>query len=276
MDEVSHKLLSILKYPRVEIIGVDEITNNAFVALSNERSSSEFCWTTKPFAVSEVFRRKSHIDSIALIDANMYLLQSFELMFREFEEVNRSTMVFRHAFSSEYDQTHVSGEFCSSLVFFQRKALDALLPDWEKSCLQWCRDTPENGLFADQKYLESWSYKFDNEVQIFSKDELLGAPWNIKNRTYENIKAYKFQGLRFLTKDKILLTESYHLDSSTIELVYEPYCRLLFEMVQLMESVGIPYSLGRASKDRRRTRAISIALATRRLTSNSPYVFESR
>ena len=275
MDDVSHKLLSELQYPNVKIIEVNEITTHSFVSVSNKRSLSEYCWTAKPFAVSEVFRRNPLVDSVALIDANMYLLQSFESLFREFKKTNRTTMIIRHAFSPEYDQTRISGEFCSSLVFFHRRALDSLLPDWEGSCVLWCSDTPENGLFSDQKYLESWSYKFENEVKVFSKDELLGAPWNIKDRTDKKLVAYKFQGLRFLTKERVLLTESYDLGGETIELIYRPYCQLLFEMVKLMESAGIPYSLGRASKDRRRTRAISIALAKGRLRPNSPYVIQS-
>jgi len=275
IDDETNDLLSRINYRNVEIVRARDIASRNLKDVSNQRSLSEYCWTVKPFAVSEVFRRNASLESLVYIDANMYLMRSFTEAWMEFQDTLVKAIIVRHAFAPEYDQTEISGEYCSSLIFFNREALHSILPDWEESCLNWCGDTPSMNRFGDQKYLESWSNKFQGEVRTYLGEKHFGAPWNVSKRNVDELIAFKFQSLRILDDEKILLSESYNLSQSAIRELYQPYCLSVLEKIQVIKSHGGSWSSRQSTEDRRRVRAFAIALAKGRLGSNSPYIFDS-
>ena len=54
------------------------------------------------------------------------------------------------------------------------------LNQWKSQCLEWCKDKPEDGKFADQKYLDSWPRDF-RKLLIHSHPGANLAPWNLKS-----------------------------------------------------------------------------------------------
>lgn len=71
------------------------------------------------------------------------------------------------------------GEFNVGLVAFRNnKEGLAALQYWADSCLEWCSDIPEDGKYADQKYLENFS-KVANGVVIDDRKGVNLAPWNL-------------------------------------------------------------------------------------------------
>ena len=276
MDEEVEFLLLKLGTPGLEIIPIAEFANAQLEFIAKARSISEYCWTSKPFAALEVFKRNPLLETLVLIDANMYLLSKINNLLVEFEASDKNSMIFRHDYTHEYNQTDRSGEFSASLIFFRRSALSSILPDWGENCLRWCGDTPEHNLFADQKYLEGWLDKFDGEIAVSTQDQLLGAPWNISNRNLSELCIYKFQSLRIVDRGKVLLTDCYRLDRIVISEIYTPYVSNLFDQIKRMELFGRHFSLGEAIKDRRRTRALTLALMAGRLRASSPYLIEAK
>lgn len=275
IDEETYYLLSRINYRNVKIIRARDISPRILKNISNQRSLSEYCWTVKPFAVSEVFRKNNSLKSLVYLDANMYLIKSFIEAWMEFQDTLVKAMIVRHAFAPEYDQTEISGEYCSSLIFFNRQSLNSILPDWEESCLKWCGDTPSMNRFADQKYLESWPNKFQGEVRTFRGEKRFGAPWNVSERNIDELIAFKFQSLRILDDEKILLSESYNLSESAIRELYQPYCLSVFEKIQVIKGLGGSWFSKQSTEDRRRVRAFAIALAKGRFGSDSPYIIDS-
>src|SRR3989304_6037026 len=81
---------------------------------------------------------------------------------------------------------------------------------WRDRCLEWCGDRPENGRFADQKYLDDWPGRFDGVVVLQHKGAGL-APWNHMNYMVRiqngeiavdgnPLIFYHFQGVRIINR----------------------------------------------------------------------------
>ena len=88
---------------------------------------------------------------------------------------------------------------------------------WRKECLEWCFDRPENGKFADQKYLEEWPELF--QAVIASNHSGGGlAPWNCGKHQFDftgitpladgqPVVYYHYQGCKILKYNMLLTSQ---------------------------------------------------------------------
>jgi hypothetical protein len=119
---------------------------------------------------------------------------------------------------------------------------------WRQSCLEWCRDVPEEGRYTDQKYLEQFSTRFER-VQIADHPGINPAPWNIDNYRFvvgpnkgllvddKPVIFFHFHGLRRVTSFLWYSAHIYGLPPSRDmkTTLYAPYLRdlnLLEDFVQ--------------------------------------------
>jgi hypothetical protein len=128
------------------------------------------------------------------------------------------------------------GEFNVGLVAFRNDAQGRLvLKKWAEACLEWCRDYPEDGKYADQKYLESFS-SWSNAVAV---DTRLGAdlaPWNASFK-----KIRKAEGVVTVNGEKLLYFHMQGLKrrSSSWHLGHLQYLSLAGR--NLVNQVYLPY-----------------------------------
>lgn len=132
------------------------------------------------------------------------------------------------------------GEFNVGVVAFRNNEEGRkVLQKWADACIEWCKDRPEGGKYADQKYLES----FCDWGQGVLVDERIGAnlgPWNASFKkikpagaTYsiggERPLFFHMQGLRKI-KDRWFLGHLNYLSLAGPKLkrnFYKPYLELL-------------------------------------------------
>jgi hypothetical protein len=114
------------------------------------------------------------------------------------------------------------------------------LKTWRKQCIDWCYDKFEDGKFADQKYLDTWTCSFNKVYSI----DILGtgvAPWNMnsypirlhKSQIYINnskLIFYHYHGLRIIGQNLIMHgLDKYSVKKSkkVIRYIYKPYIKKL-------------------------------------------------
>lgn len=272
-DEETATLLTRVVDPRVHLLTLDDTRFAEVHELRRSRTPSEFCWTLKPVACAAALSRSSASRSLLYADADTYFLRHPRELVREFDESQTSTMITRHDYSQEYDQTSVAGKFAANLLMLAAPAGDRILPDWQEDCLSLCSETPANDHFGDQRYLESWPSRFPDQIHVLQQDELLGSPWNVDRRDLDRLVAYNFHGLTLLSSERVLLTEGYKISDDVIRDIYLPYLRQIRESIDLMRDARVKPTFVRPRTDgKRMLTRIAMALRQGRLSADSPYL----
>jgi len=152
------------------------------------------------------------VDLITTLDADIYFYSSLEPIYKELGE--NSILITPHRFPDKLKYKEIYGLFNVSFQMFRRdeKGLECL-KQWQDSCIEWCYDRLEGNKFADQKYLDEWTTKF-NGVRILSNIGAGLAPWNLSN--YELI--YRDNKL-FVDQDELIFFHFHGLKNITSFLI---------------------------------------------------------
>jgi hypothetical protein len=140
-------------------------------------------WTERIFSVGPSFLLSqmptlSPEEWLVYADADLYFFRPLEEYLAAFDDANVILAPHRH-FAWNKKRLAKYGEFNVGLVAFRNnKEGLAALQYWADSCLEWCSDVPEDGKYADQKYLENFS-KVANGVVIDDRKGVNLAPWNL-------------------------------------------------------------------------------------------------
>ena len=227
MDNQTEEALGRLKPAGVEVIPVTRLETKDLLEVKANRSSKEYCWTITPFAPSAVFDRDSSVTRVTYVDADVWLRRNPGVLFREFEQSGKASMITEHAFAPEYDTSETAGRFCVQFMPFMASESQEILARWQFQCLEWCYDYVEDGKFGDQKYLDSWPDEFADQVHVLSRPSLIQGPWNATRFPFSEAIAYHFHGIRWLGQNR-LYRSGYVLPAPLLQYVYEPYASDLF------------------------------------------------
>lgn len=183
------------------------------------RSIPEYYFTLSPFWPNWLLSNHPEISSITYLDADLEFLSSPQCLF---DEVGDSSIgIIEHRFHPTFDISRYSGRFNVGWVYFRRDRFSSrCLAQWQAQCLEWCKDHPEEGKFADQKYLDSWPDDF-RVTHIFSHPGANLAPWNL------NTHEIKRRGKLLLSDDLPVVFYHFHmikaLDASHLSTSLEIY-----------------------------------------------------
>ena len=141
------------------------------------RSKAEQIFTAGPSYLLEQANSVAEQGWLVYCDADLFFFQGLEDYLSSFDEANVVLAAHRHFFWNSRRLAKY-GRYNVGLVAFRNNE-DGLraLRFWADSCLEWCYDRPEDGKYADQKYLERFS-SVSSGVYV---DNSLGAnlaPWN--------------------------------------------------------------------------------------------------
>lgn len=181
MTEECYRILDSFALRGVIPLRLDELeAHDADLCnVKNHRSLIEYYFTCGPALIAWLLERDPSIEVLTYLDADLYFFQSPKPIFDAFE--NFSTLIVPHNFSRGNEQQRVFGLYNVGWVCFRADAEGlACLRWWRRSCIEWCRDIPEDGRYADQKYLEQFPKRFAR-VQITRHPGVNLAPWNIDN-----------------------------------------------------------------------------------------------
>ena len=238
-DEETHTFFSDNCFRNVTPVSLSEFESRhpELVAVKPTRSRGEYFFTCTSSWTLDVFRRHPESSIVIYLDADMKFFASPSPFL---ETVNdKDIIICDHNFERDYERQAEHGRFNVGFVGFRNNSngLDCL-SRWAADCIEWCYDRPEDGKYADQKYLDAWPERYGDRLCIAPKGVDLG-PWGIgKNELTvkdgslyicgEPVVLYHYQGLRLFGKHHYYLGYYYHHSVSKIlELLYEPYIREL-------------------------------------------------
>ncbi len=208
--------------------------------LKNNRSLTEYYFTLSPFLPLYIFDAFNEVEQITTLDADICFFSDPAPIFKTYPQA--SVLITPHQFPGKLKALEKYGLYNVSFQSFKRdKNAIACLQDWKQKCTDWCFDyfDEKNNRFADQKYLDEWTEKFNNVCTIDLPQAGL-APWNFENyklslkskKLYVNdapLIFFHFHGLRLL--NNYFALANLHLYKATatglIKEIYHLYIKKL-------------------------------------------------
>ncbi len=239
-DDLSHNILKKLELQNVTIISLAEFEDKDLLRVKKERTKAEYCWTSSSSTILYCINNFK-LDNCTYIDADLYFYSSPKPIFDEIND--KSVLITSHRYTPKYDRSKRFGKYCVQFVYFKNDEFGLkALNWWRNACIEWCYNRVEDEKFGDQKYLDDWTTRFENTLEL----KHLGggvAPWNVQQYKFKKTENaiigteiisnnnfdlifYHFHYLRFLKNERIDFG-SYKLTGNQIDLIYRPYLKAL-------------------------------------------------
>jgi len=180
-DELTFEVLSHLDLPDLRPIQLQQFEGDdqALLATREYRNQAEYYFTSTPSWLLYLLEHFPELDSLTYLDADLFFYSSPQPIFEEMGD--QSVLIVGHRFPKELRDWEKYGIYNVGYLTFRNDSYGKqCLYWWRESCLEWCYDRVEHGLFADQKYLDDWPLRFQRVVVLQHKGAGL-APWNVEN-----------------------------------------------------------------------------------------------
>ena len=255
LDEITYRYLNGLKNRSIYPLSLKELESHypELTEAKKERTLSEYYFTLSPFLPRWILSQNPNIGSVTYIDSDIQFFASPITLLDEIQD--NSIGITEHRFHKSFDQTLPCGRFNVGWVYFKRDEIALkCLTQWSNQCVECCTDKPNNGKFADQKYLDSWPDDFEN-VHIFSHPGANLAPWNVRNHRITLSKSsilsdshaiifYHFHMIRLMRGDYFYSgLDIYHvpieLRTKLIHSLYIPYLMKVKKTAIMLKSAGV-------------------------------------
>ena len=201
-----------LKHMTVEL--VDDFETPELLEVKPRRTKAEYCWTAGPSVIWH-FLQKYNLPNITYLDSDLFFVGDPQVLFDEIGEC--SIAITEQGISKKSESLY--GKYCVQYMYFKNdeEGCEAL-KWWRDSCIKWCYQRFEDGLYADQKYLDQFPVRYKN-LCIISNLGAGIAPWNMHRYTYQdntvvfNDRAYgcvfiHMHGLKMEVADGVLSIRS--------------------------------------------------------------------
>lgn len=240
-DRFCYNRLKELKLQNVTLISEDEFLylDKELLLIRDNRSRIEYYFTCTPSLPLFIINRNPVIDQITYLDADIFFLSNPKPIFDEIS--NNSIALTEHRFPKRLTALLRHGRYNVGWLSFRsdKNGLDCLYW-WRERCIEWCYDRVEDGRFADQKYLDDWTERFQ-EVHVIRHLGANVAPWNINNNSVyivnnsiyidgQELIFYHVQGLRKISSqlyDPNLALYKNKISYEYIKYIYAPYIRMI-------------------------------------------------
>ncbi len=241
-DDTTYNYFQSFPEKNLTAISLTQFEDEKLLAIKSTRSAGEYCWTCTASTILYAIQT-FNLTHCVYVDADMCFYDNPQVLFDEWG--NKSILLTEHRYTSAYDQSTISGNYCVQFVGFKND-VDGLeaLNYWRNACIDWCYARAEDGKFGDQKYLDDWLTRFKN---VHVLQHLGGglAPWNMqqyhfqinsskingiekRSKTAFNAVFFHFHGLKLYTNNVASLTgETYEMHSDALTLFYKPYVKEL-------------------------------------------------
>jgi len=179
LSEECHAVLSALALPDLVPLRLTELEayDRDLAAAKRDRALIDYYFTCTPALLSWIFSTRPEIDVLTYVDADVFFYGSPAPLLRQFED--SSVLIVPHNFSERNRHLRRFGIYNVGWLSFRRdESGRACLAWWRRSCLEWCRDDPGEGRFADQKYLDEFPARF-SRVLVAADPGVDLAPWNL-------------------------------------------------------------------------------------------------
>ena len=232
-------ILDAIDSPNIESYSLHQIENEfpELLKAKGNRSLPEYYFTLSPFWPNWLLENHPEISSITYLDADLEFLSSPQPLIEEAKDC--SIGIIEHRFHPTFDISKHAGRFNVAWVHFKRDEEGMnCLKQWSEQCLEWCRDQPEDGKFADQKYLDTWPEEFQN-LYIYSHPGANLAPWNL------NTHEIKHCGELLLSDNQPVVFYHFHMikafDAFHISTSLDIYRVPIEERKKIIDWLYVPY-----------------------------------
>jgi hypothetical protein len=199
LDDTVERALKEL-FPYINILRESDLVEfePRLIQTKLTRSRIEQYFTQTPILVKKVLRSLNSNDICVYLDADLYFFQTPDKVLEEMGDA--SIGIIEHKYTNKMSRKLSKyGKYNVGWVGIRNDLNGLACAEWwSESCLTWCFDKPENGKFADQGYLNSFTELF-NGVRVLENPGFNLAPWNVAN--------YKFSR----KMDSIYIDEKYPL-----------------------------------------------------------------
>jgi len=185
IDDISLQFFNTANYPNITVLPIKNVEDEALLAVKNERTIGEYCWTCTPSLILHSIE-KYNLQHCTYIDADLFFYQNPKILIEEMGDA--SVLITPHNFSSEYLDALKFGKYCIQFMTFKNDEYGMkALKWWREACINWCYNRLEDGKFGDQLYLDDWLTRFEKIHEL--KQEGTLAPWN--NASYDLLEIDK-------------------------------------------------------------------------------------
>lgn len=181
LSDEAYESLQRVGAPGVEPIRLSDFerANPDVAAVRDQRSTMEYFFTMTPWFVRHVMRLSPEADWVTYLDADLWFFDSPQPIYDELE--SSSVGIIPHRFPSRQSWRLKYGTYNVGWVSFRLDDAGAACADWWAArCLEWCKDTPDAGRFADQGYLDGFSAAVGG-VRVIGHAGADLAPWNLRS-----------------------------------------------------------------------------------------------
>lgn len=294
MDAETHTFLCKNNLENVNLVKLETL-ERSYPDLSRvrgERGLVEYYFTCKPALIAFLLKTNPRVDRLTYLDADLYFFADHSLL--DAEVSASSIAIVEHRFASNLQSLVRMGRYNAGWISIKRDLTGlACVEWWRQRCVEWCYDTPENGRYADQGYLDEFRRLFGGVVSVAHKGANL-APWNIGNSSIELVDGrvvvdreplvfFHFHGLsqlRYWLFDSGFYDYKVSMDKTTKEKIYRPYVRLLYQYKKCIdEAQGYKTAgplLGRVPRIKDRGRILTLVRILRRIYGRSYFALLER
>lgn len=238
IDTESYNVLCKMRNENIRVFKLDIILDNRLRIIKENRAINEFCWTLKPVFIDYIMNT-INVEKIYYVDGDICFFNNLNSIHKELDTC--SVLLSSHNYTTRHkDVETLCGRFNSGFLGFRRNitAME-VVRWWKERCLQWCRDSCENGKFGDQKYLESFMSLFSGVKEMTTLGTNI-AFWNQSRYKaqvkHENVYVnnvplifFHFAGVRIIDENHYIFVTGYKPEFD--ELIYEPYFTILKNII---------------------------------------------
>ncbi len=250
LDAAAKDYLDDAAIDGVHVLTVDDLEESVpeLAGVRAGRSRMEGYFTTTPLLVRWVMDRYSEPTSVVYLDADLYFFDDPQLVFDAMGDGSVGIIEHRYPASLEKGLAKY-GRFNVGWVGFRDDERGRTCLDWwGRSTLDWCRDTPDAGRYADQGYLDWFPQDFEG-VSVLEPHGLNLAPWNTASSAItidgdrvsvdgDPLVFFHFHGLKSVGRWWISSQLVYRtlMGRALREGAYEPYVRELERTTAVVEA----------------------------------------
>jgi len=233
MDRKCQRILDNCGFKHVIVECIEDINSPKLTRAKGNRSRAEFCWTCASF-FTDYFLHKYELPDITYLDSDLMFFSSPKVLFEELEQKKASVGLSPH-----FTQYPLFGKYCVQFVYFKNDADGrACLRWWSNECLKWCYSRVEDGKYGDQKYLDSFSERFNHVCEIENRGAGV-AYWNMYKNEYVDGNTFymgkkwqtiffHYSGINVQIKDCVLIfRHTMYLSPNIRKTFVEPYAELM-------------------------------------------------
>lgn len=250
MDAATYGFLHNANLEKVNLVKLEELELACpdLTRVRGERGLVEYYFTCKPAWMEFLLKTNPRVDRLTYLDADLYFFADQSLLNDEI--LGSSIALVEHRFASNLQHLARTGRYNAGWISIKRDSTGlACVEWWRQRCIEWCHDSPENGRYGDQGYLDEFRRLFGSVVSVAHKGANL-APWNIGNFRIgvvdgrvvvdgEPLVFFHFHGLKQVRP--WLFDSGFHgyqvtMDTTTREEIYRPYVRLLHQSGKCMNA----------------------------------------